>query len=77
MKPFFLFICNLDDEKIYYQDLQQSARKYYPIKEEGSTYIYVSNTNNLNSKASLLIADHIIEYNYNWIALYKKYYNYL
>ena len=76
-KPMFLFAIDLSSEKFYYQDLQSSARKYYPIDDTWNTFIYINRHNTLSSRASSLIADHIIEYNYNWKKLYKRYSNYI
>mgnify|MGYP004003858949 CR=1 FL=1 len=75
-KPVILFAFSKSDNKIYYLDLQHSARTSYPLSKEWYSYIKLYKTYDLDVKASLLIADHLIKYNYNWKALYKSYKKY-
>ena len=75
--PVFIFVLDKTKKKIYYSDLQYLARVNYPISSDGTCLIKVYSLYDLDKRATMLIADHIIEYNYNWKSLYASYKKYV
>lgn len=75
--PFFLFAYNKANDKMYYLDLQHSSRVHYPLSEEGYCYIKLYENYELGETSSILIANHLIKYNYDWKDLYNRYRGYI
>lgn len=71
--PNFILIGDKKKKKVYYADLQFLSRVQYPHSDVGSTLIRVSTNFDLDKRATHQIADHIIEYNYDWKRLYDCY----
>lgn len=76
-KPIFIFALDRSKRKIYYSDLQYLARVNFPTHSEGKCFIKIYEVFDLDKRATRMLADHLLEYNYDWKSLYVSYKKYL